>query len=226
MLEALLFDLDGTLANTDPIHFQAWRDILHEYDWDIDYQFYQARFSGRLNAAIIQELLPHLSPEQGQQLSQRKEIQFRQQAEQQLKPLAGVSELLNWAETQNLKEAVVTNAPKENAQFMLQVLGLEKRLTTVILAEDLEKGKPDPMPYQVALERLGVSPQSAVAFEDSPTGIRSAVSAGLLTVGIASTHDCQELIEVGATLVVSDLTDSQLAQLLQFCWRQRTATPT
>ncbi|MBD0343290.1 MAG: HAD-IA family hydrolase, partial [Coleofasciculus sp. Co-bin14] len=75
------------------------------------------------------------------------------------------------------------------------------------------KGKPDPMPYQVALEHLGVSSKSAVAFEDSPSGIRSAVSAGILTVGIATTHDPQALIKVGATLAIHNFADPKLAEL-------------
>ncbi len=230
MLTALLFDLDGTLADTDPIHFHTWRDILCNYGLEIDRPFYQTNFSGRLNAAIVQDLLPHLSIEEGQQLSERKEAEFRQRAAQQLQPLAGLLNLLSWANTQNLKQAVVTNAPKENAQFMLQVLGLENSFTTVVLAEELPKGKPDPLPYQEALQQLGVSSQSAVAFEDSPSGIRSAVSAGILTVGIASTHDPQDLYAVGATLVIEDFADSRLEELLKFSWQQVTAelatTPT
>jgi HAD superfamily hydrolase (TIGR01509 family) len=226
MLQALLFDLDGTLANTDPIHFRAWQDILHEYGLNIDRPFYQTHFSGRLNEAIVQDVLPHLSPEEGVQLSDRKEALFRERAVEQLKPLAGLMELLNWADSQKLKQAVVTNAPKENAQFMLEVLSLANRFATVVLAEELEKGKPHPMPYQVALEHLGVSSKSAIAFEDSPSGIRSAVSAGILTVGIASTHDPQALIAVGATLAIDDFADPKLEELLKFSWQQVTAAPT
>jgi HAD superfamily hydrolase (TIGR01509 family) len=219
MLAALLFDLDGTLANTDPIHFQTWRDLLQEYGLTIDPPFYEQHFSGRLNAAIVQDLLPHLSQEEGQRLSWEKEAEFRRRAGRELKPLSGLNDLLNWAGVRHLKQAVVTNAPAENATFMLQVLDLVNQFDPVVLAETLERGKPDPLPYQVALERLGVSAQSAVVFEDSPSGIRSAVGAGILTVGIASTHAPADLYAVGATLVIPDFADPKLDEWLKFSFR-------
>jgi HAD superfamily hydrolase (TIGR01509 family) len=220
MLQALLFDLDGTLANTDPIHFGTWKDELKPYGLDIDREFYDHNFSGRLNAAIVANLLPQLSVEAGAALSDRKEAEFRRRAIGELQPLTGLMAVLQWANSQQLKQAVVTNAPIANAEFMLQVLGLDSHFQTVVIAEQLERGKPDPLPYQVALERLGVSAQAAVAFEDSPSGIRSAVSAGVLTVGIASTHAPDELYAVGAHLVVNDFADPALDQLLKFSFKQ------
>ncbi|MGI0488155.1 HAD family hydrolase [Pantanalinema rosaneae CENA516] len=215
MLTALLFDLDGTLADTDPIHFQTWQAVLQEYGLEIDRPFYQANFSGRLNAAIIQDLLPHLSPAAGEALGLYKEAEFRRRATQGLQRLPGLTELITWANDRALNQAVVTNAPIANAKFMLQVLGLVEQFPTVILGEELERGKPDPMPYQVALEQLGVTAATALAFEDSPSGIRSAVGAGITTVGIATTHSPQELYEIGATLVIPDFADPRLMELLQ-----------
>jgi len=220
MLQALLFDLDGTLANTDPIHFSTWKDELKPHGLEIDREFYDQNFSGRLNAAIVAHLLPHLSVEAGEALSARKEAEFRRRASGELQPLAGLMNVLQWANSQHLKQAVVTNAPVANAEFMLQVLGLEQHFQTVVIAEHLERGKPDPLPYQVALERLGVSAQSAVAFEDSPSGIRAAVGAGVLTVGIASTHKPEELYAVGAKLVVTDFAAPDLNELLKFSFKQ------
>ncbi|MDX2098502.1 MAG: HAD-IA family hydrolase [Leptolyngbyaceae cyanobacterium bins.59] len=215
MLEAVLFDLDGTIAHSDPVHYATWRDILKNYDLEIDLALYEAHFSGRLNAAIIQDLLPHLSPAQGETLAQYKEAEFRQRAIQDLKPMTGFLDLLAAVEVRSLKRAVVTNAPVENAHFMLKTLGLAERLPIVILGEALERGKPDPLPYQVALERLGVDAASTIAFEDSPSGVRSAVGAGIKTVGIASTQPPEVLYGLGATLVIADFTDPQLTALLK-----------
>jgi HAD superfamily hydrolase (TIGR01509 family) len=214
MLTALLFDLDGTIADTDPIHYQTWQEVMLGYGLAIDSSFYKAHFSGRLNEQIIQELLPQLSIAAGQQLSSDKEATFRQRAAH-LQLLPGLIDLLNWADQQGLPYAAVTNAPRKNAEFMLQTLGVQDRFSIVILAEELERGKPDPLPYQVALEHLKVTAEQAIAFEDSPTGITSAVGAGLSTVGMATTHSSEKLYELGATLVVSDFTDDRLQHLLQ-----------
>ncbi|MEX0268544.1 HAD family hydrolase [Leptolyngbyaceae cyanobacterium UHCC 1019] len=220
MLTALLFDLDGTLTHTDPIHFQTWKEILRDYELEIDRPFYENNFSGRTNAAILNQLLPHLSVEKSRQLGNQKEAAFRRQATGELQPIAGLTEVLAWANERQLKQAVVTNAPPENAEFMLQVLELTQQFATVVLAETLERAKPDPLAYQVGLDRLGAAANCAIAFEDSPSGIRSAVGAGILTVGIASTHLPEELYAVGATLVVTDFSDRTLYNFLNCTFEQ------
>ncbi|MBR8835890.1 MAG: HAD-IA family hydrolase [Stigonema ocellatum SAG 48.90 = DSM 106950] len=214
MLAAILFDLDGTIVNTDPIHYQAWREMLLNYGVEIDETFYKSRISGRLNPEIVKDILPQLSPEAGAVFADEKEALFRQKA-QSLKPLDGFFELLAWTETQYLKRALVTNAPRLNAQFMQEVLGIKEAFDTVILAEDCIAGKPDPAPYQAALHTLAISAEQAIALEDSPSGIRSAVNAGIRTIGIASTHDPQVLQEVGAFMVVPDFTDLHLWTFLR-----------
>ncbi|NEO97529.1 MAG: HAD-IA family hydrolase [Symploca sp. SIO2E9] len=209
MLAAILFDLDGTLANTDPLHYQVWQGILRDYGLEIDEIFYQSQISGRTNQELIKEILPSLSLEAGQELAEQKEALFRQLA-LQLKPLPGLAKTLAWTDELRLQKAVVTNAPAPNAQFMLSVLGLSDTFESVTLAEQAAAGKPDPAPYQLALKRLGISPESAITFEDSPSGIRSSVGAGIRTIGIASTHKPENLCSAGAMMAVPDFTDEQL----------------
>jgi len=213
MLAAILFDLDGTLVNTDPMHYKAWQEILRDYGLEIDDAFYKARISGRLNPVIIQDILPQLSFEVGQQVAEEKEARFRELAPQ-LTPLPGLSEILAWTDECGLQRAVVTNAPRKNAHFMLKVLGLLDVFATVVLAEEATAGKPDPAPYQLALTHLGITPESTIAFEDSPSGIRSSVGAGIPTIGIASTHDPKHLCEVGAEMAVPDFTAKPLWEWL------------
>lgn len=214
MLSAILFDLDGTLANTDPLHFLTWQDTLTEFGLTIDRAFYQKHISGRLNSEIVKDILPQLPHSQGLAVADAKEARFRELG-RQLQPLAGLTTLLNWTKARQLKQALVTNAPRENARFMLDVLNLESAFSTVVLAEDVDRGKPYPDPYQLALKRLEVTPDSAIAFEDSPSGIRSAVAAGLTTIAVASTHDRDRLLDVGAQMVISDFTDPVLWQWLE-----------
>lgn len=209
MLKALLFDLDGTVANTDPVHYETWKDIMAGYGLQIDPAFYTANFSGRLNEQIIKNLLPQLSAADGEQLARYKEAQFRERATF-IPPMPGLLEVLHWMDTQQLKRAIVTNAPVENAEFMVQALGLADRFEIVILGDELPRGKPDPLPYQTALERLSIAAHEAIAFEDSPSGIRSAVAAHIPTVAIASSHDPEELRSLGTALVINDFAAPQL----------------
>ncbi|MBF2062911.1 MAG: HAD family phosphatase [Calothrix sp. C42_A2020_038] len=209
MLTAILFDLDGTLVNTDPIHFLAWQKMLSRYDMDIDENFYQKKISGRLNPEILADILPQLSPQEVREFAEEKEAMFRDMAPS-LQRLPGLTELLTWTDTHQVKRALVTNAPRQNAEFMLNVLGLNDAFEVVVIAEDEAAAKPDPTPYRVGVQRLGVSIENAVALEDSPSGIRSAVGAGLKTIGIASTHDPEKLREIGACMAIPDFTDLRL----------------
>jgi len=213
MLTAILFDLDGTIVNTDPIHYIAWREMLKKHSIEIDENFYKSRISGRLNPAIIKDILPQLSSEDGVKLAEEKEALFREFAPD-LQPLAGFSQLLEWTKTHQLKRALVTNAPRLNVQFMLEVLGIKEAFHTVVIAGEDIAGKPDPAPYQIALNNLGIQATDAIALEDSPSGIRSAVGAGIRTIGIASTHNLLGLQENGAFMAIPDFTDLQMWTLL------------
>lgn len=215
MKEAILFDLDGTLTNTDAVHYETWRDLLKIYDLTIDPVFYDRHFSGRMNKDIVQDILPQLSIAEAIALGDRKEAEFRHRAKTSLEPLPGLLTLLDWCDREGIKKAVVTNAPVDNAEFMLSALGLRDRFPVVVIGEQVTFGKPHPMPYQVGLQKLGIVAKNAIAFEDSPTGIHSSVGAALFTIGIASTHNAKKLYDAGANLVISDFTDAKVMEILE-----------
>ena len=214
MLEAILFDLDGTLADTDSIHFAVWQDILVRFDLDIDRAFYRQRISGRTNSKIIKDIIPQLTLEEAWKLATEKEETYRRIANS-LKPTPGLDKLLRLTDNTGIKKAVVTNAPKDNAVYMLKVLRLTDTFPIVVMAKDAPPGKPDPAPYKLGLSRLEVAnAKNAIAFEDSAAGIHSAVAAGIYTIGITSSHDAQDLIDAGASMTIKDFNDRQLWQLL------------
>ncbi|MEM6253662.1 MAG: HAD-IA family hydrolase [Cyanobacteria bacterium P01_D01_bin.156] len=214
MVKAVLFDLDGTLANTDPLHFQIWQALLSEHGIKVDSPFYDTHISGRLNPDIVRDLLPQLSEQEGVFFSADKEAKFRQLAATKLQRMDGLSDFLHHLEQQGYSVALVTNAPRPNAEFMLETLALQGTFQPVIIADDLPRGKPDPLPYQTALDHLALSPQEALVFEDSPTGVRAAVAAGIPTIGVTSTHSHATLTKLGALFTISDFTDSRLRTYL------------
>ena len=213
MLSAFLFDLDGTLANTDPLHFAVWQEILAQYDIKCDRTFYQEYISGNTNERLIAQVLPHLSSQESKQLAMDKEAQYRAKATT-LQPTPGLERILQLIEQIPLKKAAVTNAPKENALHMLEALNLTRTFPILILAENAPPGKPDPAPYLLGLEKLEITADRAIAFEDSPTGIKAAVAAGIYTVGIASTHQPELLTEFGASMVIDDFNSEKLWKFL------------
>ncbi len=208
-LTALLFDLDGTLAHTDPLHFVAWQEELADHGVAVDEASYGRRVSGRHNPEIVADLLPHLTREEGRAFASAKEARFRAAADR-LEPLPGVHEVLRAARRAGLATALVTNAPRDNTVFMLRKLGLEDAFDAVGLGEDAAAPKPDPAPYLDMLSTLGVPADRAFAFEDSPSGVTSARGAGLAVVGLATTQRPETLTDLGATLVVDDFLDARL----------------
>ncbi|QIN78140.1 HAD-IA family hydrolase [Rubrobacter marinus] len=214
MLKALLFDLDGTLAETDSVHHPTWADLLKPYGYSVDWAFFQERLSGRLNPDIVAELLPDLSEQEGLAMVEAKEADFRERAAA-LEPLPGLVDFIGWAKGRGLETALVTNAPRENVLAVVRALGLDEVFEPVILADEVGVGKPDPAPYLAALDALGVRAGEALAFEDSPSGIASAVAAGVPTVGVASTHDPGKLGSLGVALVVHDFSDPELEAFVE-----------
>ena len=213
MPKALLFDLDGTLAETDPLHFRAFATMLRDQGVELTEEDYGRHIAGRSNAAIMAHFLPGHAVEEHTRLADAKEEAFRKLAEN-LVPVDGLVELLDRAREHDLKVALVTNAPRANAVHMLRVLGLTERFSLVIAADELAHSKPHPLPYATALETFGVEAADAVAFEDSRTGIASAKAAGIFTVGLTTTHGAEELREAGADVICRDFADPALHILL------------
>lgn len=211
--KTLLFDLDGTLAETDSLHFPLWAELLGRYGVHVDWEFYQQRISGRLNPDITAELLPRVPRAETERLLQQKEDEFRRRASE-LEPTPGLERVVYEIGRLGLATALVTNAPGENAHAMTRALGLEGFFDVEVLAGELEAGKPDPMAYGAALERLGAEAAGALAFEDSASGVASAVGAGVTTVGIASTHDPGALYGAGASHAYPDFADPDLQALI------------
>ncbi len=215
MLKAIIFDLDGTLTDSDSVHFRVFQEIFAQHGIDLDKVLYREKISGRQNTAILADFLPHLPAPEGKAFSDSKEETFRALAAGNLEPLAGLLDLLMQIKQQGLAAAVVTNAPPENAAFMLSELWLTEAFNPVVIGDDLPRGKPDPLPYQTALDKLRITADEAIAFEDSRAGIISATGAGIKTIGVTTTHQAEELIAAGASHTVVDFTDPYIQTLLQ-----------
>jgi HAD superfamily hydrolase (TIGR01509 family) len=210
MRDTLLFDMDGTLTDTDDLHFAAFGKLLAPFGKSITRETYTQRIMGESTEAVMAWLLPDQDPVA---MADRKEELARAHADR-LAPTRGLEKLLGWAAQRGLKTAVVTNAMRPNADAMLAALGLATRFDTLVIGVELPRGKPDPLPYATALERLGTTAAQALAFEDSRSGITSAVAAGIETVGITTGLDAATLRATGASIAVPDFADPQLSTLL------------
>jgi HAD superfamily hydrolase (TIGR01509 family) len=210
---ALLFDLDGTLADTDDLHLAAFRSAFAPFGVALDKEQYRHLIMGASNAAIGEAFLSHLPVATREAIIAAKEAAFRDSF-QTAQPTKGLVALLDFADARKFPCAVVTNAPRANANLMLTTLGLADRLPRVVVGAELERSKPDPLPYQTALRLASVDAQSSVAFEDSLSGVRSAAAAGLAVVGLTTGLDASTLIAAGAAFAAADFTDQRIYDLI------------
>ena len=210
---ALLFDLDGTLVDTDAHHFHAYQQLLADFGRSVTLDTYRSRIMGAPNDAIMRELFPDLPVMRHRELAARKEALFRA-ALTRVEPKAGALDLFDWAHRHDVPTAVVTNAPRANAELMLRGLDLNDRIDVLVIGEELPRGKPDPLPYLTALRRLGGRADRAMAFEDSISGICSASTAGIHTFGMRSGLPDEALRAAGAAHVIDDFTAASVWQRL------------
>lgn len=211
MTLALLFDLDGTLVHTDPLHAAVFASLFADAGRVIDDGFYLREIHGRQNLDIFAE---HFPEEDAQAMSDAKEASFRALLGDSAQPMPGITALLDRAEAEGWPVAVVTNAPRDNADAMLTAIGLAPRLPVRVIGDECARGKPDPAPYAAAMALLKVAPDQCIAFEDSPSGLRSARGAGAFAIGLRSSLTDAALLDAGAHVTIADFSDPILPALL------------
>lgn len=210
----LLFDIDGTLVDTDKVHIVAFNEMLKPFGIEVDEHFYFKNISGRTNPQILAELLPDLSKDHHQQLSREKEALFRDMAKV-IEPLPGLMELFDWADQHDIPYAAVTNAPRENAEFVIRALNAWHRFDAVVIADEVGEHKPHPLPYLTGLKKLNGDPKRTIAFEDSRAGVTSAHAAGVAVVGLTTSASSDILKSVGATVTAPDYRDQDLRDFIR-----------
>jgi HAD superfamily hydrolase (TIGR01509 family) len=214
MTPALLFDMDGTLVDTEHLHFSAFQTILAPHGVELSWSDYRQFIMGHPNHAIAAHFLPHVPQEQHAGLMDDKEARYRSLVKD-ISPAEGLIDLLDWADAGGIPYAVVTNAPRANAELVLEALKIRSRFKAVVAGDEVESPKPHPMPYLRAAEAVGGDLARTVAFEDSGSGLASAKAAGLQVVGVASPLDENGLKAKGAALVIQDYRDPLLMGFLR-----------
>ena len=220
MRTALLFDLDGTLVNTDALHLAAFQRVFARYGVTLTWAEYVEGIMGHSNDLIGARFLPGLPLAEREATLAEKEATYRDMVGA-VAPVAGASALLDFADALDIKCAVVTNAPRANVDLLLNALGLAERLPIQIIGPELARAKPDPAPYLAALRETGADAAHSIAFEDSLSGLRAAVGAGLTVVGMTTALDEATLQRAGATIAVADFTDPRIVELI---WRKMAYT--
>ncbi|MER6152476.1 HAD family hydrolase [Streptomyces hirsutus] len=193
--QALLFDNDGTLVSSLESVQRCWTRWAVEYGITAE-EFGRIELHGRPAVEIAADLLPaHVVPEA---VARIEDLEVEDVPNGGAIPLPGTLDLLGALPAD--RWAVVTSATRRLAEARLAAAGILPK--TLVAADDITRGKPDPEPYLLAARALGVDPAHCVVFEDAPAGLQAGRAAGMTTVALATTHQAHELT---ADLVVGDL---------------------
>ncbi|OKO82906.1 haloacid dehalogenase [Bradyrhizobium sp. NAS80.1] len=207
---ALLFDIDGTLANTDPLHLKAFNQVLGPRGHVFDHARFSKELQGFSNASIGERFLADEALERRAAILGEKEEIFRTLVAGQIEPVPGLMAVLDQGDSAGIPMVAVTNAPRLNAELLLSGLGITHRFKAIVIGDELPHGKPHPLPYQEGLRFVDASAAASIAFEDSRSGVQSATAAGIPTVGIRTSLSHADLVAAGAVASASAFDDPDL----------------
>jgi beta-phosphoglucomutase len=191
---AVIFDMDGVIADTNPTHLIAWKAYLAKYnieasDHDLIHNMY-----GKANSVIMEYFFKRkMERAEIDQKQYEKEALFRDMYESVAQPLEGLLAFIDDLKANGVKTGIATSAPVENLELILSKIPLHSKMESMMSNEDVTQHKPDPEVYLKTANRLGVLPEHCVVFEDSFSGITAGLAAGAKVVGVLTSHQPDEL---------------------------------
>lgn len=212
--KALLFDIDGTLANTDALHLEAFNQVFGPRGHVFDHARFTRELQGFSNASIGGRFLAEEPPTRQAAIIGEKEAAFRKLVAGKIQPVPGLMPLLALADRAGIPMVAVTNAPRLNAEMLLSGLGIRHRFKALVIGDELAHGKPHPMPYLEGLRAVNAAPNLSLAFEDSRSGIQSASAAGIATIGIRTNLGHADMVAASAVMTAKTFDDPELVKLV------------
>lgn len=205
-----IFDLDGVIVDTVPLHFNAWKKMFAEYGKDFTFGDYKKKVDGipRLDGA--RAILTDLSEDELEKAASKKQGYYLELVDKaEIGVYHSTVDLINELKKNNIK--VATASSSRNCRYILEITKLVDLFEAIVIGGEFKKGKPDPEIFLLAATRLQLSSDEIVVFEDAMLGVEAARNGGMRCVGIARKGD--EDILKKADIVVSDLSEVNYGEL-------------
>ena len=209
---AVLWDMDGTLIDSEDVHWISWRDTMAKEGIVISRDQFLASFGQRNDAILPRWLGAGATPERVERIANAKEELYRQLVRRDgVSALPGVANWLQRLAQRGWLQAIASSAPRANVEAVLEALGAGHFFQAIVSAEDVRAGKPDPEVYRLAASRVGASAARCIVVEDAAAGIEGARRAGMRSIGVSQTGT-----NLPADVVVRslDLLDSEAFETL------------
>jgi beta-phosphoglucomutase len=223
-LQAIVFDFDGVIANSEPLHLKAFQQALTPEGIELSPEDYYAHYLGYDDVGLFEALVRDrgivMNGGDITGLVARKGDRMQELLRSGSVLFPGATEFIREAAAA-VPIAIASGAMRHEIEEVIDAAGMTDLFSTIVAAGDTPQSKPSPAPYRLALERLressgrDIDPRRAVAIEDSKWGLESAQGAGLRLVGVTNSYPAHEL--TGAELVVDSLHELTLPALERLC---------
>lgn len=201
-LEAVIWDMDGVIADTASYHFKAWQTVFSRRKARFTEQDFRRNF-GRRNDTIIRNTVRGITAEDLEAIAAEKDAEFRRRVAENVKALPGAIEMIRSLREQGIKNGIASSAPMENIDLIIRALGIRDYFQAIVWGGEVTEGKPSPQGYLLAARKLGVRLENCLVVEDAIDGVAGAKRAGMKCLAVTYNHSRESLRE--ADLVVDTL---------------------
>jgi beta-phosphoglucomutase family hydrolase len=209
-LEAVIWDMDGVIADTAEFHYLAWKDTLARKGVDLTREAFMHLFGQRPDT-IVKAIMGDVPQSEFEAINTAKQADFRRRAAGRIQALPGAVELMKALYEHGIRQAIASSAPPENIEVVVSGLGIKECFQAIAYGWEVAEGKPSPQIYLLAAQRLGVNPANCVVFEDAIAGVEGAKRAGMKCVAVTNSHPGSKLKK--ADLIVNTLEDVKISDL-------------
>jgi putative hydrolase of the HAD superfamily len=213
MIDALIFDFDGLLMDTETTLLASWQYEWRRHGLELEVQGFFADHGGDMTEQRYADLAAAVGPGFDRAASHTHRTAHRERLHRDLEPAPGIRAWFDQAADLGLTLAVASSSARAWVRGNLESAGLADRIAVMACGDEVTGHKPDPAVYRLALKRLGIEPRAAIAFEDTPHGVAAAQAAGLFCVAIPNAYTPPARVAT-ADLVLSSAADADLATVI------------
>ena len=202
-LEAVVWDLDGVIADTAAYHYRAWRDVFKKRGVAYSLAAFMPYFGRRHDTIIRAVLGDRLPQEELDAITEEKQSNYRRHVADHIKGLPGAVALINALNDHNIRQAIASSAVPENIDLIIRGLGIAGCFQAIVHGMEANEGKPSPQIFLLAAEKLKAKPAGCLVIEDAIAGVAAAKNAGMRCLAVTNSHPEEKL--KAADLVVESL---------------------